>query len=148
MQSTVPRAKAALLALLEARTWDNGKPKVKWGGPTESEDFPKGGEIIYFGDTAINDTNQTLGATRYDETYNIRVVIDVKLDGDHEQRAETRAWDLYGEVIVLLDANRTLGDVLSRMTDRTVRQTNIPMPQGWLARVVVDQGCVGLMFNP
>lgn len=148
MQSTVPAAKAALKALLEARTWDAATPKIRWGGPTETEDFPKGGEVIYFGDTEIQDNNQTLGATRYDETYNLRLVIDVKAYGDDEQRTEQRGWDLYGEVIELLDANRELGGVLSRMTDRTVRQTNVPLPSEWLARIVVDQGCVGLVFNP
>lgn len=148
MASTVPAAKAALLTLLQARTFPVQNPVVQWGGPTEAEDFPKRGELIYFGEVEISDENQTLGATRYDETYNLRVVIEVRLPGDKEQVAEQRAWDLYAEVQSVLNANRTLSGAINRLTDRTVRQANVPLPQEWLSRIVVDQGCVGLVFNP
>jgi hypothetical protein len=148
MASTVPAAKAALLALLQAHSFPVQNPVVQWGGPTEAEDFPKRGELIYFGETEISDENVTLGAVRYDETYNLRVVIEVRLPGDKEQAAEVRAWDIYAELQKVLDQNRTLSTTINRLTDRTVRQSNVPLPKEWLARIVVDQGCVGLVYNP
>lgn len=146
--STVPAAKASLLALMEAWTWPATQPAIRWGGPTETEDFPRGGELIYFGDTEITDEAVTLGDTRIDETYNLRVVIDVALDGDNEQAAEQRAWDLYASLVSLLNQHRTFDGAINRLVGRTVRQTNVPMPQKWLARIIVDQACVGMVFNP
>lgn len=145
--SSVPTAKAALQALLEAWPWPAGRnPSVQWGGPTKIEEFPKTGELIYFGDTTIDDTAPTLGETRRDEDYSLRVVIEVRRGGNNEQATETRAWELYSQVITLLDQNRTLSGTVNRMTDRTARQTNLPLPTDWLCRIVIDQGVVGLVY--
>lgn len=152
MASTIPAAKAALKVLLEAHTWPVATPDIRWGGPTETEDFPQGGELIYFGDTEMEIPSESLrlGRTSFEENYDLRVVIDVRQLGDDEQAAEQRAWDLYGAVAAVLDdnANRTLTATVNRLTGRSVRQTNIPLPQDWLARITVDQGVVGHVVNP
>jgi hypothetical protein len=148
MACTIPAAKAALQALLIAHTWPTSAPVITWGGPTQAEDFPQGGELIYFGDTEMQDESPTLGQTRIDEEFSVRIIIDVQQWGDNEQATEQRAWDLYSEVVSVVNANRTLSGTVQRTTERTVRQTNLPTPEQWLSRIVVEQGCVGMVFNP
>jgi hypothetical protein len=120
MASTVPAAKAALLALLQAHSFPVQNPVVQWGGPTEAEDFPKRGELIYFGETEISDENVTLGAVRYDETYNLRVVIEVRLPGDKEQAAEVRAWDTRSPATVPTVPRSARAATTGRRSSRTV----------------------------
>ena len=74
--SAVPATKNALYALLQAHTWPGTQPTVRWGGPTESEDFGQntGGvvELIYFRDTRdITDDYTVLGAARIDEEFEL-----------------------------------------------------------------------------
>src|SRR5512147_1406675 len=142
MATTVPQAKAALKALLEAWTWPVNTPEIRWGGPTEGEDFPQGGEIIYFGETEITNDNYRLGVTAWDESYNLRIVIEVFAYGDLEQNVEQRCWDLYGEVVEILMANKTLNGAVTYLDaeqPRGVRQINMPLPQQWMSRIVIDQ---------
>lgn len=146
--STVPAAKAALKGLMEAWSWPGDPPLIMWGQPTEIEDFPQGGEVIYFGDTEITDEQITLGRTRLDESYNLRIVIDVTMHGDDEQAVEQRGWELYSSLVMLLEGSPDLGGAINRIEGRTTRQTNVPMPQQWLCRITVDQACVGFVQNP
>ena len=147
----IVQAKAAVKALLEANRWPVTSPVIRWGGPTESEDFPRGGELIYFADSDFetSDDSLRLGRTAYDEAFTIRIVIDVRRLGDDEQGTEARAWQLYDAVAALLDnnANRTLSGTVNRLAGRTVRQTNIPLPQEWLARITVEQNAVAHIVN-
>ena len=140
--TTVYPAKVNLKALLTAWTWPDGAPTVVWGSPSEGEDITQ--DAIYFGDTEITDEHRVLGGTRTDETYRLRVVIDVRRYGDDEQATEKRAWDLHDQIVVLLAANRTLGGAINRTTDYTVRQGNpLPSTKQWRAIITIDVGCVG-----
>lgn len=149
--STAPAAKTALLALMDAWTWQGGDPEVRWGGPTEGEDIPRDAELVYFGFVTITDDTYRLGAASWNENYNLQIVIDVLLDGDDEQSAELRCWELYGELLKILAANKTLSGAISYLDgeeQRTVRQTNQAVPNGWLARIVVDQPVVAVVQTP
>jgi len=146
--STVPAAKAALKTLLEGWAWTGGVPVIMWGPPTESEDIPPGLELIYFGDADASERDQTLGGTASKEFYNLRVVIDVRKEGDEEQATETRAWALYGHVTTLLDQNRTLSGTLVALQDRTFRQTNNFEPAKWWTRITIEQACIGHIQHP
>ena len=141
---TVYPAKVALKALLEAHSWPEAAPGITWGSPTEEEDVVL--EAVYFGDTEIADTFRILGATRSDESYRLRVVIDVRKWGDDEQSTEQRAWVLHDEILTLLRNNMDLSGAINRITGYVVRQGNpAPSPQMWRATVVIDVQCVGFI---
>jgi hypothetical protein len=153
MASSVPAVKTALLALLQAHAWPTSAPEVRWGGPTESEDYPRGGELVYFADTREIAREYQAFGRRLDETYTLRLHVDVKLDGDDEQAAELRAWELHDAVDEVLHANHNLvqepGELTVRLEDRGGTQTNIVLPQAWLARVIVDQAVSATVYiNP
>lgn len=153
MPSSVPAAKAAIRGLIEANTWPGVAPVFMWGAPTESEDIPKTGEFVYFDGTDITEESPTLGATRVDETYSLRIVLETRLEGDDEQATETRAWDLYSSLRRLLEGNRNLieqpGELTLMLEGRRTRQANsIGGPQQWISRIVVDQDITGYVFNP
>jgi hypothetical protein len=146
--STVPNAKAALLALMQAWVWPGNQPSIRWGGPTEGEDFPPGGELIYFGDTEATNDNYRLGVTAWDEAYSLRIIIDVIAYGDIEQGPEERCWELYGHLVQILMGNKTLSGTVSYLDaeqPRAVRQTNVPLPNQWLSRLIVDQPYVAVV---
>jgi hypothetical protein len=146
--STVPLAKSALFGLMQTWAWPGDQPVIRWGAPTEGEDFPAGGQLIYLGDAEIDDESITLGDTRRDEAYDLPIVVNVVMFGDDEQATELRAWELYSSLVSLLNQNRDLGGSISRFTTRTVTPTNFPVPGQWLARITVKQGCVGYVYNP
>lgn len=150
--STAPAAKAALKLLLEQHAWPTATPDIRWGGPTEQEDLPQGGELIYFAGVRITDDNYRLGAQTWDETYSLRIVIDTWYYGDDEQAAETRAWELYGEVLKILMAPRqTLNGTITYIdgeNPRTVEQGTDPVPQGWHSQIVIDQPVVAVVTAP
>lgn len=146
MATTIYPAKVALKALLEAHTWPVGSPRIAWGQPTESEDTANTWEILYLADVEVADDFVTLGATRLDETFNLRVVIDIRRYGDDEQATEQRAWALRDEIVGLLRTDPTLGGVINRITGFRIRPVNIPGPSQWRTQIVLDAQCVGLEF--
>jgi len=152
--STVPAAKAALKALLEAWTFppasEGQLPVIRWGYPSEAEDRPPGGELIVFGQTEINTTSPQLGNVRQDEDYTLQVIIEVRRYGDDEQATEERAWDLYAEVSTLLaneqKSRQPFGSPLYRLGDRRIRQqNNVASQNQWMTQIIVDQGVTGLV---
>ena len=147
--STVPAAKASLKALLEAWPWPGEDPVIRWGYPSEGEDLPAGMEFICFGDTDVNEREQSLGGQASKEYYNLRIIVDVRQWGDDEQATEARAWELYGQVTDLLDANRTLSGVLVALQNRTSRQVNVvASPSQWRSQILIEQECIGHLLHP
>lgn len=143
--TTVYPAKVNLKALLEAHTWPVEAPSITWGSPTETEDHPTL-DLVYFGDTEIADDFRILGATRSDESYKLRVVIDVRRWGDDEQATEQRAWELHDQILTLLRANMTLSGAINRVTGYVVRQANpVPSPQQWRSLIAIEVSCVGFI---
>lgn len=137
-------AKVNLKALLEAHTWPVSAPAIGWGSPTEEEDVTM--DSVYLGETEITDEFRILGATRTDEEYRLRIVVDVRRYGDDEQATEQRAWALHDEILTLLRANMTLGGAINRITGYSVRQVNpLPSPQQWRSLIVIEALCVGFI---
>lgn len=158
MASTVPAAKAAIRVLIETNTWPGVAPAFRWGAPTEGEDVPKTGELVYFDGTEVAEDESVMGATRIDESYSVRIVIEVRLEGDDEFAAEARSWDLYDSLRhalkqlpqgMLLDQPGVMQVRLAAGGNRRVRQANAPSaPQQWISRIVVDQDCDGSVYTP
>ena len=146
MATTIYPAKVAVLAMLEAHSWPVSTPHITWGAPTESEDVPRGGEMIYLREVEVTDDFVTLGASRLDESFALPVVIDVIRYGDDEQQTEARAWVLRDEIIGLLRGDPTLGGAINRISGFRVRPTNFPGPQTWRTQIVVEAACVGLEY--
>jgi hypothetical protein len=151
--SSVLQAKQAIKTLIDGWAWPTTAPVFSWGAPTEGEDLPKTGELIYFDGVEVTESHVSFGTGRLDEAYSVRVVIDVRLEGDDEQAAEARGWVLHDEFVKLLEQHHNLieqaGVLNVRLENRRSRQANTPSaPQQWLSRFVVDQDCVGIVYNP
>jgi hypothetical protein len=149
--TTIYPAKVGLKTLLAAHfadvSWTTNIPAVRWGGPTDNEDFPTGGEVIYFGDTETSeDEHITLGMTRVDEHFSLPLVIDVRRDGDDEQGTEARAWTIYAGVINALRSDPTLGAAINRVEGYRKRPQSVPLAEQWLFRITVEIDCVGLAY--
>jgi hypothetical protein len=144
--STVLAAKDALIALLEAHDWDDPAPTIRWGQPPELE---KGAyDLVYLAGTETTTAHQVLGRSRADESYRLRIVVDVQRGGDNERAVEVRARALEDEVIGLLNDNQTLSGSVNRLQDHVSRQENFPVPGLWRTQIVIEMGVVGLIFNP
>jgi hypothetical protein len=140
MPRTVPEAKTALLALLSAVTWPGSpQPEIRYGQPTEGEDLPFGGEVIFLGET--RSANDVVGPHRRDETFNLRFVIDVRHDGDDEQTTENRAWELAEAAEDAIWADKNVGGTVNRVTRIEMGQVNVPEPQAWRTQIVADLTC-------
>lgn len=141
MPRTVPDAKTALLALLTAVTWPGPAPEVRYGQPTEGEDQPFGGEVVFLGETRGASEPPGLGSRR-DETYTLRFVIDVRREGDDEQTTENRAWDLLEAAENAIWADITISGSVQRVTRVETNQVNVPEPQAWRTQIVADVAAV------
>jgi hypothetical protein len=146
MGTTVYPAQVALISLLNGWDWPGNTPTIQWGPPLPTEEENIGEDSIYFGGVEITDEFRTLGASRIDEMYILRLAVDVRQYGDDEQATVARAWQLHDEILNLLRANMTLGGAISHITGYTVRQEPaIPSPQQWRAVIVIDVNCVGFI---
>lgn len=147
MAAPVPAAKTALKALLEAWSWSGGTPVIRWGAPTESEDWSP--ELIYFGDAFdVSDENWRLGDMAHDQAFTLRIIVDVYQAGDDEQAAEQRAWDLFEQITVLLHQNHTLNGAINHMADRSSRQASSSQLQQWRKQILIEQQCVAFVATP
>lgn len=130
-------AKAALLALLNGITWPGTPtPEVRYGQPTEGEDAPFGGEMLFLGETRATTVPQM--AARRDESFVLRFVVDVRHEGDDEQTTETRAWELAAAAENALWANKNLSGTVNRISRLEMTQVNAPEPQAWRSQIVAD----------
>jgi hypothetical protein len=136
-------AKVALLALLEGLTWPgSNQPDVRYGQPTEGEDAPFNGEMVFLGESRA--ASDQVGPQRRDETFTLRFVVDVRHDGDDEQTTEARAWELANaaEAAIWADHPNPLDGNLNRIPRIEMAQVNVPEPQAWRSQIVVDVSCV------
>jgi hypothetical protein len=134
-------AKDALLALLAGNTWPGVQPETRYGQPTEGEDAPFAGEVMFLGETRENEPFVGLGG-RSDASFNLRFVIDVRHEGDDERTTEQRARELKKAAYTLLKANTTLSGTVQRITGFEATQVNVPEPQAWRTQIVVDVAAV------
>lgn len=142
--TTVPKVKAALLALM-----DTALPDVKHGwGPPPPDQLRH--EHIWFGDVSGAGEVGALGNRTREESYSLEVFIVVQRGGYDEQAVETRAW----EILALLDAAVVenpqltgLGqDPIASPFQATVgnfRQRGFPIQEGasWMTEIVRELDC-------
>lgn len=143
MGTTVYPAKVNLMAALEAWTWPIGKPSLQW----EFEETGSGHdlEVIFFGEEESTGDFRVLGASRLDETYALRVVIDVSQYGDSAQATEQRVWQLHDEVLALLRSDMTIGGAINHITGFRVRRGSALGPEYRRGQIVIDVSCVGFI---
>jgi hypothetical protein len=140
MPRAVPDAKDALLVLLQAVDWPGSTdPEIKYGQPTEGEDAPFAGEMIFLGETRT--ATDVVGPHRRDESFNLRFVVDVRSEGDNERDTERRAWDLFEAAEDAVWADKTIGGTVNRVTRVEGTQVNVPEPQAWRTQIIADLAC-------
>jgi hypothetical protein len=136
--STIPAAKAALLALIEAQA-GLATVQTEWAHPGAAIER----ETVYFGQTRLQQQARAGNRPAY-EDYTLEIVVDVSLDGNDPQAAETRMWELVGEVEQALrptanpNANASLSDTVLQAYITGMEQTNFAGDQARLAECVIS----------
>lgn len=104
--STIPSARAALLAALEARP-ALAQVQVSYSHPGDARET----ESVYLGEARGASEIPVIRAARKkrEERYTIDVWFDVAGDGPTAQGASARAYELYGELEDVLADDPTLG---------------------------------------
>lgn len=91
--STVPAVKRSLVTLLAARA-TLSQVQVSYGAPIRGT----AREFIWVGDVEGGQSFASLGVNHRDEEYAVKVVISVVREGNDQQSAETRCFDLMAEL--------------------------------------------------
>jgi len=109
-RSTVPSAKAALVALLEDASWPAPRPQVCYGWPDNLDR-----EYVVVGDTSAGRDQQRSwasigrGPLVRDEVYALELVVGCSLPGSTQQEATERAFELLAAVEAALIERPQLG---------------------------------------
>lgn len=136
--STVPAAKAAILALLRARPALNAVA-ITWGEPTESEDLAD--ELIFFEDPVTRQPNWGhLGALNIDEEYILVLKVRNRIFGDDQQAAEERCWALVFEVEQQLRGAKPAGMLKPIDFGEQEYRTNA-LSDGWYGEIDIPLVC-------
>ncbi len=144
--SSIPAAKAQLLTTLAARPALAGV-LVAWGMPAEP---PPQREAIYILD-AVNVQREwaQLGQLRIDESYTLRVLVEVYQEGecvgrDDQRVCEERMWAIVAEVEQAIVADLTLASVLAgpgHAKPGPVDPRCFPVHDGWVAEAPLQIQC-------
>lgn len=149
--STIPAAKTALLALLQADVGLTGV-LVARGVPAK---LPVETERVYIDNAVdiVRDWNM-IGRLRLDESYTIRIPIEVfeydaNSDPVNQQTAEDRMWEIAAVVELAIKADPTLGGTLNGNTDHGAGMTpggiedqnSYAAPDGWVSHAVLRIDC-------
>jgi hypothetical protein len=141
--STIPAAKAALLAAIQARS-ALATAYVAWAGPTAPSQIAQP-DRVYLTDTIdISRVWSGIGQQRIVETYTLVVVAESVQAGDDPQGTELRMWGLLNEVEQAVRADVTLASTIRR----GALSGDIPNPQmgpgdddHWIARAFLHVDC-------
>jgi len=139
--STVPQAKAALLAMLRARPALN-EVAVTWAGPTENEDVRD--QMIFFDGPVLRQPEWVvLGADKLDERYTLTLHVETYTPGDDPDVAEQRCWALIDEIEQAVRDDDTLGGLLigEGVTFGEQEVAAVPANNDWKAVGVVPLDC-------
>lgn len=90
-----------------------------------------------------------LGRKRLDESYTVRVLVEVFQYGDDQRACEDRLWEIVAEVELALIADTTLNGVLNGNTDRpsgvipggVEDQNSFVADDGWMSHAVLRIDC-------
>jgi hypothetical protein len=144
--STVPQAKGALLVALQAVGGLSGV-LIRRGMPATQPPEP---ERIYI-DNAVDMSREwmMLGRMRLDESYTLRLPVEVYQDGDDQAACEDRMWTIIALIEAVVIADTTLGGLLNGNTDRPSgmkpdgpdEQNSFATPEGWFSQAVLRIDC-------
>lgn len=144
--STIPQAKAAILSALQAAPGLSGV-LLQRGIPA---DLPPERERVYVDNAVDIDREWTmLGRMRLDESYTIRIPVEVVQNGNDQAACENRMWALVAEIELAVIADVTLGGLLNGNTDRPAgampagidEQNSWAYDEGWFSQAVVRIDC-------
>lgn len=136
--SSIPRAKAALLELLEAAAWPAPRPTVSYGWPREIDR-----EVVMVGGTTEGEQSWVaFGPRRRDESYRLQVAVQVLRPGLTQREATERAFELLAVVEAELRAHPDLGLgpelIVAELAVPRLREG--PDPEGYAAVVTAGVG--------
>lgn len=144
--STIPAAKAQMLTTLSAVP-GLAAVLVARGLPV---DQPPARERVYI-DNAVDIVRDwmMIGRKRLDESYTVRILVEVFLDGDDQQACEDRMWEIVALVELAIVGDITLNGVLNGNTDRPSGvvpggiedQNSFAAPDGWISHAVLRIDC-------
>lgn len=150
--SSVPRAKAALMRLMDADTTLSGV-KHDWGPPPEDR---LQHEHIWLGQVRDMEREPRLANQTRHEAYTLEVVVSVGRGGYDSQAIEERAWAIVAalEVAVNTDprltayeAGNTIGQPF-QVTVGPIAQRSFPTPDaGWASEITVSLDCDAHLRN-
>ena len=137
--STIPAAKDKLLAALVARTGLSGV-LLAWGVPTTE---PEDRERVYVDDaTNVEREWAQLGQFRIDESYSLKIHVEVYQRGDDRRTCEERMWAIVAEVEQAAVLDITLANVLKWGAKPGAMEPRcFPWADGWLAQVTLNLEC-------
>jgi hypothetical protein len=128
--STIPSAKAALLAEILARP-ALIDVHVAWGIPAE---LPTDLERIYVGDAVdVSREWAGLGGARLNEDYVLQVFVETFAGGDDQQTVELRLWTMIAEIEAAVRADNRLGGLVFVIKPDRVDAKTLPTDSGWAA---------------
>jgi outer membrane receptor for monomeric catechols len=138
LYSTIPTAKAALKALLEARAGLSGVT-IGWDRSAETQQAT---DRIYLFDTIDHSRDWVvLGPRRIDEEYTLQVVVSTFGSGTEPTATETRLWELVSEVELAVIDNIEIGDTVRQSKPDGTTSTLVPTDEGWIASATVRIVC-------
>ncbi len=137
--STVPAAKSALLAAIQARPALAGV-LVARGLPAQ---LPREPERIYIHNARDVDREWAgLGGQLMDETYVIEIIVETFGSGDDQVATENRLWTLINEIELAVRADLTLANTIRTARPDGSTEDTGPTDEGWLARATTRIACV------
>jgi hypothetical protein len=101
-------AKDGLISLLEGASFPSSTPDIWYGYQGQNLEMPR--EVVWVGEIEWDDESpESLGNFKRDETYRILVTIEVHRPGDTQREANTRAKELLQTLEGLLRQANPLG---------------------------------------
>lgn len=137
--STIPAAKAQLLTTLQARTGLAGV-LVAWGLPM---DEPADRERVYVDDaTNVERDWAQLGLRRVDESYDLKVHVEVYERGNDRRGCEERMFEIVAEVEQAAVVAPP-GVLNWAVKPGAMDPRSFPWADGWLSQVTLNLECHG-----
>jgi hypothetical protein len=136
--STIPRAKAALKALIEARPGLTGV-QIGWDRRAGPQTVA---EQIYMFDTIEHSRAWImLGRNKIDEEYVLQVVVDTFGSGEDPTATEERLWELVSEIERAVLENLQLTSTVREAKPDGVLSQLAPTDEGWIASATARIRC-------
>lgn len=138
--STIPAAKNALLAAIQARTaLTTAGVLIERGLPVK---LPSENERIYVNNARdIEREWADLGAQRLEESYTIEVVVECYKAGDYQTETEDRLWALVYEVELAVRSDLTLAGTVRIARPDGSQEDTFATDDGWVARTITRVAC-------